>query len=412
MSEVTARKRGEKWEYRFEGASVTGKRKQISKSGFRTKKEAMLAGAKAYGEYNRAGMIFEPNTMSVSDYLDHWFENEVMINRKYNTQVAYKQFIRNYFKPAFGHYRLASLSPAILTEWLNSLRAKELSANTLKHLRTTLSVALDYAVEPLQYISSNPMKLVRTPKFGKKQKERVLLDEEQFSRILQRFPCGNRYHIPFLLGWNLGLRISEVFGLTWDDIDFEKCIVSVTKQMIEKNCSYIGYSNQSKRSVYLETLKTDSSVREIKFGSTLKEALIQEKIRQESFEKSYGQYYTAIIMDDHLQLMEIQVKDLHKKDNRVRMICIDENGTLTTVNSMKYPIKIIQTDLKIHIDFHSFRHTHATKLLDNGAEIKAVQTRLGHKNLSTTYDTYIHKTTKMEDKAVDIFESINEKIVH
>lgn len=94
------------------------------------------------------------------------------------------------------------------------------------------------------------------------------------------------------------------------------------------------------------------------------------------------------------------------------MICIDENGTLTTVNSMKYPIKIIQTDLKIHIDFHSFRHTHATKLLDNGAEIKAVQTRLGHKNLSTTYDTYIHKTTKMEDKVVDIFESINEKIVH
>ena len=146
MSEVTARKRGEKWEYRFEGASVTGKRKQISKSGFRTKKDAMLAGAKAYGEYNRAGMIFEPNTMSVSDYLDYWFENEVMINRKYNTQVAYKQFIRNYFKPSFGHYRIASLSPTILTEWLNSLRAKELSANTLKHLRTTLSVALDYAV--------------------------------------------------------------------------------------------------------------------------------------------------------------------------------------------------------------------------------------------------------------------------
>ena len=82
---VTARKRGNRWEYRFEGASINGKRKQISKCGFRTKKDAILAGSKAYAEYNRAGLIFEPSEISVSDYLDYWFKNDVMINKKYNT---------------------------------------------------------------------------------------------------------------------------------------------------------------------------------------------------------------------------------------------------------------------------------------------------------------------------------------
>lgn len=67
------------WEYRFEAAKVDGKRKHISKSGFRTKKEALEAGTKALAEYNNAGLHFEPSEISVSDYLDYYFDQYVGI---------------------------------------------------------------------------------------------------------------------------------------------------------------------------------------------------------------------------------------------------------------------------------------------------------------------------------------------
>ncbi|WP_330369325.1 tyrosine-type recombinase/integrase [Metaclostridioides mangenotii] len=60
----------------------------------------------------------------------------------------------------------------------------------------------------------------------------------------------------------------------------------------------------------------------------------------------------------------------------------------------------------IKFDFHSLRHTHATMLLESGANIKDIQKRLGHSKLSTTMDTYSHVTDKMESVTVNILESI------
>jgi len=60
----------------------------------------------------------------------------------------------------------------------------------------------------------------------------------------------------------------------------------------------------------------------------------------------------------------------------------------------------------IKFDFHSLRHTHATMLLESGANIKDIQKRLGHSKLSTTMDTYSHVTDKMESETVNILESI------
>lgn len=73
MGELRTRKRGKYWEYSFEGAKIEGKRKPVSKSGFRTKAEAIAAGTQAKAEYDNTGRSFTPSDVSVADYLDYWY---------------------------------------------------------------------------------------------------------------------------------------------------------------------------------------------------------------------------------------------------------------------------------------------------------------------------------------------------
>ena len=65
---------------------------------------------------------------------------------------------------------------------------------------------------------------------------------------------------------------------------------------------------------------------------------------------------------------------------------------------------MIHKELLLAFDYHSLRHTHATILIESGADVKDVQTRLGHSNIQTTLQTYVHDTDVMASRSVDIFE--------
>ena len=95
---------------------------------------------------------------------------------------------------------------------------------------------------------------------------------------------------------------------------------------------------------------------------------------------------------------------LHYIDNN--FVCTKESGELVTCDSLKYLSRIVNYELGINFNFHSLRHTHATMLLEGGANIKDIQQRLGHSKLSTTMDTYSHVTTKMKNDTVSILEKI------
>lgn len=416
------RKRGSTWSYYFDLGKVDGKRKKKEKGGFRTKKEAEAALAAAMNEYNNAGQVFEPSEVTVSDYLDQWYELYCKPNLKYNTQVGYLHIIEGHIKPKFGTYKLKAINSAVLQEYANSLKLNGYSRSYILGILTTFQSALDYAIEPLHYITQNPMKMVKFPKVERKPRERIILTLDEWQQIIDRFQ-ETRYYIPLMIGFYTGLRISEAFALTWDDIDFEKRTVSVNKQIVKRNfgadvrkvVEKKGRKEQ-RSSWYFTTPKTHTSIRTVPFGETLYQALKQEKTEQMKNEMKYGEFYTIHVLkkeidekgNDMYRIVPIQ-KCVESPLQRVHLICITENGQYTSTDSFKFCSRVIHNELHLAFDYHSLRHTHATLLIESGANVKNVQTRLGHTNIQTTLQTYVHDTEKMAEQSVELFEQITSR---
>jgi len=154
------RKRGTTWSYYFDLGKIDGKRKKKEKGGFRTKKEAEQALTAAMNEYNNAGTVFEPTEITVADYLNQWFDLYCKTNLKYNTQVGYLRIIQGHLIPKFGVYRLKAITPAVLQEYAVELKMNGNSKSHLVGILSVFSAALNYAVEPMHYLQSNPMQYV------------------------------------------------------------------------------------------------------------------------------------------------------------------------------------------------------------------------------------------------------------
>lgn len=402
MATVHARRRGNKWEYRFEAASVAGQRKQICKSGFLSKKEAMEAGTKAYSDYTQAGAVFEPNNSSFSDYLDYWLGTYCVTNLKPITLENYKKKIRLYIKPKLGKYMLSSLSFAVLQDFMNDIFNQGFSRNTLTVIKGILSNSLSYAVEPLHYLQSSPMAYVKLPSTRAKpaipsrSEPHIYISKDMIDKIFERFPEGCSSHIPLMLGYKCGLRLGEAFGVMWSDIDFEKGTLTVNRQV-----QWQGGKEHKKGYWYFSEPKYNS-FRTISLDNSLMELLKREKQRQERAAEYYGDKYTHLFEGDNSRELNTDGKGVE-----IYPICRRENGEYIQSRVMQHTSMIIHTQLGCEdFDFHSLRHTHATNLAEAGANPKYVQARLGHKNIQVTMQVYQHTSDTIIEQGNSILNSM------
>lgn len=201
------------YQYRFEIASVDGKRKWKTKSGFKTKREAREAAKVAQQTYENIGQTVDPSEISFSDFLDQWVEMDCKLTCKLSTVQGYQKKIRLYIKPALGSYRLKAITKNNIQEFITDLYNKGFSINTISSIKGILTKSFGYAIDK-HYIISNPtIKLIIPKKMQPKKKTRakghVYIPSDMIEKIFDRFPEGTSSYIPMMIAYHTGLRLGD-----------------------------------------------------------------------------------------------------------------------------------------------------------------------------------------------------------
>lgn len=400
MSNVRTRKRGKYWEYEFDAAKVAGKRNRISKSGYKTKAEAVAAGAAAMAEYNSSGIKFIPSEMSYADFLDYWIESYCLITLKKTTLDNYKKRIKAHIKPSLGAYKLTSLTTAGLQKFINSKIDAQYSLNTLSVLRGILTGSLQYAVRQ-NMLKNNPAREIRIPTERSTESLQLrsaphrYLPPDVIEKIFERFPEKHPSHIPLMLGYRCGLRLGEAFAITWDCVDLEKGQIYINKQVQWNPAEQWWFFTNPKF----------NSFRTIDLDNSLLELLRRERKRQDKDRAYYEDMYTVYYENDVRGL--VTSPDQASSATPIELMLVRQDGSYIQARTMQHASSVIHYELGVKdFTFHSLRHTHATMLAEAGMPQKYTQQRLGHKDISVTLKYYTHLTDKMSEIGGKILESM------
>ena len=411
---VHARKKGEKWSYRFEIAPVDGTRKWICRGRYNTREEAIEAGKKVQEEYENGGSIFEPKNISYSDYLDEWIRDLEGI-RSPSTLSSYSSAIKLYIKPQLGHYRLASITIHTLSKFVwYMIKEYSFAEGYYKSFIKVITKSLKDACNNYGYIDKNPslgLSLPNNVDYGDS-REKHMFTAEEFDKIAEYFKERDK---PFVMACYLarftGLRTGEVYALTWNDIDFDNDLIYVRHSV-----GYIENKDIFGR-MYYGPVKTPNGERVIPLLPTLKSQLLKYKCSQDEMKTILGNKYK------HYHLVEIKSSGkkseryrivLSKEDNnedQVDFIVTREDGKYVGPDLNKYPFQIIRNKLGItDCRFYDNRATFMTELYYSGVKDDTLISLVGHKSIDTTKKYYVVEKSdvilKEKKKAMAKIESI------
>lgn len=303
--------------------------------------------------------------------LYEWINNWLTIKEKTITIAtlnSYKGIISRYILPAIGGIKLADIRPAQLRKVFDNMQ--HLSTRTITYTMTILNSVLELAVRD-EIIPKNYMKNIDRPKHVKT-KEMITLNANEIKQFLNVITNSEHYAL-FKLAFASGMRRSELLGLTWSNVHFNKSTISIEQTALRINGG----------GVLSPTTKTDSSRRTISIDADTMAILRKHKTTIDK----------RMLATPNWTNHNLVFPGIHggpRNPDEVSRLC-------------KHYAKLIG---KPAFSMHGTRHTHATLLIESGANIKAVQTRLGHASFEETMNTYSHVTPTMEDDLLEKIEKI------
>lgn len=377
----TLSKYRDKWRIIITYYDNDGNRKQktystdLSCSGNKRKAEALLKEKLKEFEEQYSGYANPSGDVSVSEWVEHYLdsiESEIKPTTAYN----YRRTYNNYIKPYFENIKLKDLTSKDVDVYYKKLTTI-LSNGSIQNVVSIFKNSIKFAMR-LEIIDKNPTQYVKKYKSDtmiKKQNKRVY-DLEELYKMLDEIKEEPTYPL-ILFTVFYGLRRGEIAGLTWDCIDFDNRTITVKQNKIwikEEGFKLVDYC------------KTKKSVRTLTITDETYNLLQQIKDTQKFYKTKRAYKYVG------------------DKYDYVFSHC---NGTGFTPGGI-YDMYI--NTLKRHnIDltrFHDLRHTTATLMFEQGADVTTVQHSLGHSKATTTMNIYIHSTDNNNSKAANIMNEI------
>lgn len=332
---------------------TTGVWKQKSKQGFEDSREGKKQ-AKEYGDsiVNKLKEMVSKSIskdkidMSIKELKEEYLEH-IRVHREYNTHRIYSNALKSF---PLDNIKVLDLRLVHIQKCIDNL-VDTASVSTIESKKTIFKCMLNYANKQYNIPTPNIANLVLPRDKFKTQKRALNVEEQKDCLEFYKNRRSLDYYLTVLISLTCGLRVGEIVGLTWDDIDFNNAILDVNKQWkINKNTKIYGFG----------ALKSKNSYRSVPIPS--------------------------------ITLFELnRIKKLNRTSSFNRIL-VTESTQQVSVN--------LDRNLKKHfgICIHELRHTYATNLISSGLDFKTSAMLLGHE-VEQTMKTYSHVTDDMIKKA-------------
>lgn len=293
--------------------------------------------------------------MKIYELLFEWLENYEKDRVKIRTYSRYKSLIELHLVPAFGDIDIENLSRRQIQNFLlqkkkdgNKRNGKTMSSASTNLMLTVLSMAFEYGINVEICIDNPCLRLKRCPNDCRKAEAFTIEEQRKIECYIAA--TEDRRLFGIVLGLYSGLRIGELIGLEWNDIDLEKGVIKIDKTV------YRDKDDNNIWRVYVDKPKTKSSERIIPLPTHIIEQL-----------KNY------------------------KSVAKSNFVVENKKGERMSIRSYQFMFERLTEKAGVRkLNFHSLRHTFATRAIECGMDIKTLSEIMGHKNASVTLNRYAH----------------------
>jgi integrase len=345
------------------------------------------------------------NIVNSKTTLDDWYfkwltEHKYKVIRN-STKAIYENIFNKYISPVLGRFTLGEVTHLQIKSLINAVDKKGLGFETQNKIRILLLDMFNKAMID-DLVNKNPakgIKLIRNEDEDGGKDVRVLSKEEQ----AEFFECckGTFYDNLFIVAMCTGLRCGEISSLTKKDIDFDKMEININKTLL-----YQKLDDDTKKTFQLHPPKTKSSVRSIPINRqcevALKKQFLQKEVIESKSPKAALKGFEDLIFTTkyntpiNSQIYSDAIKAIVNEIN----LCKDTLEEIETFSS------------------HCFRHTFATRCIENEIQPKTLQSYLGHATLKMTMDLYVktfdehkHEEMKKLENSLDTSFIVNNELI-
>ena len=334
-------------------------------------------------------MDIKRSNITLNEWFEEWFEQYKKPYIKETSIYPLRSKYYNIFGNTLGDKKVTEINNIDIQSVINSMRDNGRAASSMRTALSTIRECLESAKNN-RIIQVNPCFDIKVYWENKTTLRRFLSKEEQELFLNKSKKNGDWYYEMFYIMLHTGMRIGEVGGLKWEDVDFKNKCIHINRSL---SCQY----EKGKKIMRLTTPKTHNSYREIPFMGEVENMFNAQYKKQQTYkenlgdrwreEKGFENFVFTSSMGSPVTryIAEKQINKIVKEINEEEMFNAVKENRVPALFEKVYP--------------HALRHTFCSRCFECNMNPKVVQKIMGHQHYSTTIDIYTHVTNeKIEDE--------------